>query len=84
MNQTLVQYDTRHGGAYDRGSADAYYGRSYDPHLFRGDTYSSERVELADMTADEITAYTAGYRNQADGKVKIDRSFATRFRQAVV
>ena len=84
MNQTLTQYDTRHGGAYDRGSADAYYGRSYDPHLFRGDTYSSERVELADMTADEITAYTAGYRNQADGKVKIDRSFATRFRQAVV
>ena len=84
MNQTLTQYDTRHGGAYDRGSADAYYGRSYDPHLFRGDTYSSDRVELADMTADEITAYTAGYRDQFDGKVKIDRSFATRFRQAVV
>jgi hypothetical protein len=84
MNETMTQYDTRHGGAYDRGSADAYYGRSYDPHLFRGDTYSSERVELADMTADEITAYTAGYRDQFDGKVKIDRSFATRFRQAVV
>lgn len=84
MIETVFRYNTRHGGAYDRGSADAYYGRSYDPHLFRGDTYSSERVELADMTADEITAYTAGYRDQFDGKVKIDRSFATRFRQAVV
>ena len=66
MNETIAQYDTRHGGAYDRGSADAYYGRSYDPHLFRGDTYSSDRVELADMTADEITAYTAGYRDQEE------------------
>ena len=66
MNQTLVQYDTRHGGAYDRGSADAYYRRSYDPHYFKGDTYSSDRVELKDMTADEITAYTAGYRDQEE------------------
>jgi hypothetical protein len=71
MNQTLVQYDTRHGGAYDRGSADAYYRRSYDPHYFKGDTHSSERVELKDMTADEITAYTAGYRDQeASGDFK--------------
>ena len=66
MNQTLTQYDTRHGGAYDRGSADAYYRRSYDPHLFQGDTYSSDRLELKDMTADEITAYTAGYRDQEE------------------
>jgi len=54
------------GGAYDRGSADAYYRRSYDPHYFKGDTYSSDRVELKDMTADEITAYTAGYRDQEE------------------
>ena len=66
MNQTLTPYDTRHGGAYDRGSADAYYRRSYDPHYFLGDTYSSDRVELKDMTADEITAYTAGYRDQEE------------------
>ena len=66
MNQTLVSYDPRHGGAYDRGSADAYYQRSYDPHYFKGYTYSSDRVELADMTADEITAYTAGYRDQEE------------------
>lgn len=54
-------YDQRHGGPFDRGSADSYYGRSYNPHYFRGATYSSPRVNLAEMTAEEITAYTAGY-----------------------
>ncbi len=54
-------YDQRHGGPFDRGAADSYYHRPYDPHFYRGDTYGSERVELADMTAEEITAYTAGY-----------------------
>jgi hypothetical protein len=33
----------------------------YHPHYFQGDTYSSEMVTLAEMTAEEITAYTAGY-----------------------
>lgn len=51
----------RHGGAYDRGSADAWYGREYDPHFFRGDTHSSERVTA--LTAEELAAYNAGYNN---------------------
>ena len=54
-------YDQRHGGPFDRGAADSYYSRSYDPHFFKGDTYNSERVGLVQMTAEEITAYTAGY-----------------------
>jgi len=61
-------YNKRHGGPYDRGSADAYYGREYDPHYYVEDTYNSDRVELADMTPAEITAYTAGYRDQNDRK----------------
>jgi hypothetical protein len=64
--ETITRYNTRHGGAYDRGSADAYYRRSYNPHYYRGDSYSSARVDLADMTAEEITAYTAGYRDQEE------------------
>jgi hypothetical protein len=56
-------YDQRHGGAYDRGSADSYYGREYNPHYFSGDTYNSAKIELAAMTAEEISAYTAGYRD---------------------
>ena len=63
-----VGYDQRHGGPYDRGSADAYYHRAYEPHYYRGDTYSSERVELKDMTAAEITAYTAGYNDTHERK----------------
>lgn len=54
-------YDQRHGGPFDRGAADSYYHRPFDPHFFKGDTYSSSKVELADMTAEEIVAYTAGY-----------------------
>jgi len=61
-------YDQRHGGAYDRGSADRYYGREYNPHYFVGDTYKTEKVELSEMTAEEIVAYTAGYEHQTDRK----------------
>ena len=57
-------YDTRHGGPYDRGSADAWYRRSFNPHYYVGDTYSTPRIEMAQMTAEEITAYTVGYRDQ--------------------
>jgi hypothetical protein len=54
-------YDKRHGGAYDRGSADAWYGRECEPHYYIGDTYQSPKVEKADMTEEEIAAYMAGY-----------------------
>ena len=59
--EATQRYDQRHGGPFDRGSADSYYGRSYNPHYYEGATAQSQRVELADMTAEEITAYTAGY-----------------------
>ena len=56
-------YDERHGGPYDRGMMDSYYRRSFNPHYFVGDTLSSDLVEMDKMTAEEITAYTAGYRD---------------------
>jgi hypothetical protein len=59
---------TRHGGAYDRGSADAYYGRSFEPHYFTGDTYGSTKIEEVDMSEEEIAAYTAGYEEETDRK----------------
>jgi hypothetical protein len=59
-----MYYNQRHGGPYDRGQADCYYGREYSPHYFTGDSYNSTRLELADMSAEEIVAYTAGYRDQ--------------------
>jgi hypothetical protein len=54
-------YDKRHGGAWDRGSADSYYSRPFNPHYFLGGSYNSPLIELASMTAEEITAYSAGY-----------------------
>ena len=65
------KYDTRHGGPYDRGSADSYYHRPFSPHYYVGATSTTPKVELKDMTAEEITAYTAGYRdNEASGDKK--------------
>jgi len=66
--QQDVGYDQRHGGPYDRGSADAYYGREYEPHYFVGDTNQSRKVTLGEMTAHEIVAYTAGYRDTHERK----------------
>ena len=57
-----MTYDKRHGGPFDRGGADFWYGRPHEPHYFVGATYKTDKVELADMTPEEITAYTAGYR----------------------
>jgi hypothetical protein len=54
-------YDQRHGGAWDRGSADSYYGRQPEPHYYVGATSMSQRAEYEDMTDDEIEAYMAGY-----------------------
>lgn len=54
-------YDTRHGGPYDRGSADSYYGRPRDPHWYPEGTYHGRRVPMEEMSATEIQAYLAGY-----------------------
>ena len=54
-------YDTRHGGPFDRGSADSYYGRGRCPHYYVGGTGTSERVDT--LTPAEIQAYLAGYQH---------------------
>lgn len=53
------KYDERHGGPYDRGSADSYYGRKFNPHFFVGSTHQSK--EITDLSAKDLEAYTAGY-----------------------
>jgi hypothetical protein len=57
------KYDKRHGGPYDRGSADSYYWRDFKPHYFTGASFSSTYVKEEDMTKEEIEAYTAGYKD---------------------
>ena len=71
VDETTHAYDTRHGGPYDRGGADSYYRRGFNPHYFVGATYSSKKVELENMTAEEIVAYTRGYEdNEKAGDFK--------------
>jgi hypothetical protein len=52
-------YNDRHGGCFDRGSADSYYHRGRDPHYYVGATSMTAKVK--DLTAEELEAYHAGY-----------------------
>lgn len=62
------QCDTRHGSAYDRGSADAWYGRAFRPHYFVGATYQSAEIVITDETSAEYEAYRAGYEETPFGQ----------------
>ena len=55
----ITKYDTTHGGAFDRGSADSYYGRPRNPHMWPAGTYHGEEVTQLDQA--ELEAYHAGY-----------------------
>ena len=61
----LVENKERHGGPYDRGSADRYYNRPFSPHYFKGDTYNSDKVEQKDMTDAQVKDYRDGYELKA-------------------
>lgn len=54
-------YTTWHGAPFDRGGADSYYHRPRDPHWWPEGTGHGRRREMAEMTAEEVQAYMAGY-----------------------
>ena len=60
--ESRKNYDQRHGGAFDRGSADSYYGRVRDPHFYVEGTSTSPRIAESEMTPAEVQAYLAGYQ----------------------
>lgn len=62
------EYDQVHGNAFDRGSADSYYGRDRMPHKGGVGGNSGPRIET--LTEAEIEAYHAGYdwNEQSGGK----------------
>ena len=63
--------EARHGGPYDRGSADSWYRRGRDPHYYVGGTLMSDIVLECDMTSDELEEYHRGYDdNEADNAHK--------------
>jgi hypothetical protein len=66
-----MNINTRHGGAYDRGSADSYYRRGRKPHYYVGDTYNSDIVTEERMTLQEIEEYHLGFdENETSGNFK--------------
>lgn len=66
--KSLAEIDKRHGSPYDRGSADRYYRRPYEPHYYTGASYQSDRIEEADMTPEQIRQYKLGWDEEQDRK----------------
>ncbi len=65
----MNKYDKRHGGPWDRGSADSYYQRGRQPHYYVGATSVSELI--TNLTPEELEAYNAGYDyNENQGNFK--------------
>lgn len=67
-----MEHDARHGGPYDRGRADYFYGRAWAPHYFVGSTYTSDKIEQPNMTKAQLKAYADGYRDGESEGVKKD------------
>ena len=66
-----MEPNKRHGGPFDRGSCDSYYGRPRRPHYFVGDTYTSKEITEDQMTFQEILEYCMGYdENERSGHKK--------------
>lgn len=66
-----VEISKRHGGPWDRGSADSYYRRRFRPHYFLGDSMQSPEITEDKMTQREIDEYRAGWDdNEASGDFK--------------
>jgi len=70
MSNDAPQFDRkRHGGLHDRGSADAYYHRTFSPHWYPLGTGKGDRI--VNLTEEEIAECRAGYDEQvASGEFK--------------
>ena len=59
---------TKHGSAFDRGSADAYYGRPRSPHYWPEGTGHGAMIEEKDMSEEQVFLYNFAYSNETDRK----------------
>ena len=58
----------RHGDPKDRGAADSWYGRPYEPHWWPAGTGKGYRIGAGGMTPAEIEDYKAGWvENEESG-----------------
>ena len=58
----------KHGSPEDRGSADRYYGRRYEPHYYPSGTGKGIRIIEVLMTKEQVTAYKDGWDKEQDRK----------------
>jgi hypothetical protein len=58
--------DKRHGGPYDRGSADSYYRRVRSPHYYPGATGNGKRI--TDLTPEQKAEYNLGYDDNEEAQ----------------
>ena len=64
-------YEAPHGGPFDRGAADSYYGRRRVPHKGGVGGSAGPRIDAGDLTEAEKAEYFAGYDwNEAQGLKK--------------
>jgi hypothetical protein len=54
-------FDARHGGPFDRGGADYWYDRGINPHYYEGASLDSRKIEIREMTVEQVADYLAGY-----------------------
>ena len=54
-------YSEENGSPYDRGGADSYYHRGFDPHWWPLGTGPGTRENQQEMTEYELAAYHAGF-----------------------
>ena len=47
-----------HGGPYDRGGADSYYRRSFDPHYWPDGTGFGVRIDITAVSYTHLTLPT--------------------------
>ena len=55
-----------HGSPFDRGGADSYYRRGFDPHWYPDGTFKGIRIEKSEMSEEEIELYRAGWKENED------------------
>tara|TARA_X000001388_G_C2220179_1_gene118909 strand:+ start:598 stop:789 length:192 start_codon:yes stop_codon:yes gene_type:complete len=59
---------TVHGSPKDRGSADRYYGRPFEPHWYPQGTYNGRKIEEDEMNSDQVEEYKEGWNNEINRK----------------
>ena len=56
------------GSPRDRGSADRYYGRLFEPHYYPSGTYKGYRVTKNEMSPEQVSEYTLGWEEETARK----------------